>query len=212
MENYFLISCETYMLTVPGKFPSVSLNSLLKTWDGSILLVVWPGFLWINFLFREGYLKDAKVTLRLLCDRLDWGRGGVRRGLLSTQGDAGCPVMKHTVPCAPGCRLQGPTVRRTPESGQGHSQGPSAWYLVEWHCPSPMPNTNVHLLFACLAVKHTCLSLCGRNDFSWPVHSVAGVRINTGQTRQHSFSTAPGFSTVKLVMSPSAIGKEGGFP
>ena len=50
------------MLTVPGKFSSVSLNSLLKTLDGSILLVVWPGFLWINFLFREGYLKDVKVT------------------------------------------------------------------------------------------------------------------------------------------------------
>lgn len=62
MENYFLTSCETYMLTVPGKFSSVSLNSLLKTLDGSILLVVWPGFLWINFLFREGYLKDVKVT------------------------------------------------------------------------------------------------------------------------------------------------------
>lgn len=62
MENYFLISCETCMLTVPGKFSSVSLNLLLKTSDGSILLVVWPGFLWVNFLFREGYLKDVKVT------------------------------------------------------------------------------------------------------------------------------------------------------
>ena len=35
MENYFLISCETCMLTVPGKFSSVSLNSLLKTSDGA---------------------------------------------------------------------------------------------------------------------------------------------------------------------------------
>lgn len=60
----FLICCETYMLTISGEISSVSLNSLLITLDGSILLVVWPGFLKTNVLFKKiiqmKYVKFAQ--------------------------------------------------------------------------------------------------------------------------------------------------------
>lgn len=68
MENYFLICCETDRLTVPGKMSSISLNSLLITLDGFILLVVWPGFLKIKFFFHSGRLSETcKVSAQGGC-------------------------------------------------------------------------------------------------------------------------------------------------
>lgn len=181
MENYFLISCETCMLTVPGKFSSVSLNSLLKTSDGSILLVVWPGFLWVNFLFREGYLKDVKVTY-WGCSVTGWsgGRGEVRRGLLSTQGDARHLVTKDTVP-----RMPGGT-----NPGQGAGPRPGARRLAPGGEHAPCP----HQAPACTCsfpawLWNTLVWVYARNDFSWPVHSVAGVRKY--RRDKPSFGTVP---------------------
>lgn len=80
MENYFLICWEIYMLTVPGKTSSLSLNSLLITWDGSILLVVWPGFLWINFLFRKVIWKMSRLHNEAAVSLWQAGLGGEGEG------------------------------------------------------------------------------------------------------------------------------------
>lgn len=53
---------------MPGKMSSISLNSLLITLDGFILLVVWPGFLKINFFFHSGRLSETcKVSAQGGC-------------------------------------------------------------------------------------------------------------------------------------------------
>lgn len=78
MENYFLICCETYVLTTPGKNSFISLNSLLITSDGSILLVLWPGFLQRNVPFRKVIRRMLSLhdeAAASLCDRLE-GREG----------------------------------------------------------------------------------------------------------------------------------------
>lgn len=109
MENYFLICWEIYTLSMPGKTSSLSLNLLLITWDGSILLVVWPGFLWINFLFRKVIWKMSRLHNEAavsLWQASLWGEGegcpkydkefalGARRCLVPSHGD--------DLPCLPG--------------------------------------------------------------------------------------------------------------
>ena len=146
---------------------------IIKTLDGSILLVVWPGFLWINFPFREGYLKDVKVTY-WGCSVTGWsgGRGEVRRGLLSTGGDAWSPRIP-----SPTCLGAGFVSQQLhePQTGRRATVGgppPGTWGRTR---PLPIPNASVHFFFTCLAVKHTCsefileMTLVG-------VHSMAGVR------------------------------------
>lgn len=73
--NCFLICCEIHMLTMPGKISSISLNSLLITWDGSILLVVWPGFPYINFLFRKVIGKMSRLHNEAAVSLTGWSWG-----------------------------------------------------------------------------------------------------------------------------------------
>lgn len=136
MENYFLICWEIHMLTVPGKTSSISLNSLLITWDGSILLVVWPGFLQINFLFRKVIWKMSRLHNEAAISLWQASLGGEGEGLWYPKYDEGltlsaerCLVPCHgdVSPCLPG--------KSHHKANSSVNTGEGAW--SEPGCPSP---------------------------------------------------------------------------
>lgn len=80
MENYFLICGETHMLTVPGKTSFISLNLLLITWDGSVLLAVWLGFPQMNFFFRKVIGEMLRLHNEAAVSLWQAGLGGAGKG------------------------------------------------------------------------------------------------------------------------------------
>lgn len=92
IENYFLICWETHMLIVPGKTSSISLNSLLITWDGSVLLAVRLGFPQMNFLFRKVIGEMLRLHNKAAVSLWQAGLGGAGKGPWYPKHDEGLPL------------------------------------------------------------------------------------------------------------------------
>lgn len=145
------------MLTVPGKISSISLNSLLVTLDGSVLLAVWPGFLQINCLFRKVIWKMLRLHSELALSVTGWRRDRrrgsdtpkVRRDLLATQGDA---LSRRTSSSAsPETPLPRPSVPWSLEKEQAQTQG--ALHLLLGGEIKSSPPASVHLWSTCVAMN-----------------------------------------------------------
>lgn len=152
MENYFLTCCDTHMMTVPGKFPSIFLNSFI-TLDGSVTNCLAQIFT-NNFPFQKVCLKNVnKVELGscgCLCSRLGqgyWGWGVLPRRWFLVPGCAGGLLLPTWVWCpqrqqsSQSCELQDPR----------QNEASFTWYLVSRYFPL-CSHTNEHLLLTCLAM------------------------------------------------------------
>lgn len=141
------------MLIISGEISSISLNSLLITFDGSILLVVWPGFLQTNVLFKKIiWMKDVMFAQWGCCLCL-WqpGVGREQEGERHPKDDEGAAVNPRRR-LAPGHGEYLP-LRAWNQGSHGQAvTNPRKELWPEAGCPSPgggailLPSCHVHFL------------------------------------------------------------------
>lgn len=199
-----------------GEISSISLNSLLITFDGSILLVVWPGFLQTNVLFKKIiWMKDVMFAQWGCCLCL-WqpGVGREQEGERHPKYDEGVAVNPRR--CLAPSHGEYLLLRAWNQGSQGQAvTNPRKELWSEAGCPSPgggvilLPSGQCAFFIDLFNYGHTCLGLYSRNDFRCSIHSVAGFGMNTERDRrQHSLCASMSFG---IVISSSGIGKGEGY-
>lgn len=204
------------MLMTSGEISSVSLNSLLMTFDGSILLVVWPGLLQTNVLFKKIIWMKSVMFAQWGCRLCLWqpGVGRKQEGERHPKYDEGVAVNPRS--CLAPTHGEYLPLRAWNQGSQGQAvMNPRKELWPAAGCPSPgggvilFPSCQCAFFIDLFNYGHTCLSLYSRNDFRCSVHSVAGFGINTERDRRkHSLCTSISFG---IVISSSGIGNGGGY-